>query len=375
MPAVLSMIFTANRNRIPCCFKIATHFPKVSHQAIFSAPTAVLLQSFALSLTQSPIFARKPLCRCYNGARFNLSMLPRRLIRNTERFSSSLCVPRFLLTNNTLSSLSLSLHQMKRWDCCTVTRHWLLCEQYRMYGTSVNKLTCELRIATFNVLAPCYKRLPSSQKRESDFPSLYRPRQASIISMLGEQRDLDIIALQEFWFHEDIQSMYMNALGPGYHAHFMQRPKGRDDGVAIFVRNHIQVINTQRLRFDDSGMRVALLLHLRLRSTEARSLLSIDQTNKPITKDPAIVPHLPCPATDGFVDFILANTHFSFPHSDEEHQARLQQSRVLSAHVDDFAREQNVGTTVLTGDFNGNVNSRSCSHLLRFVSCEVSTTD
>ena len=74
------------------------------------------------------------------------------------------------------------------------------------------------------------------------------------------------------------------------------------------------------------------------------------------------------PALDGgCMDFILANTHFTFPHSEQEHEHRLHQARVLASTVDDFAREQGVGTTILTGDFNGDVNSRSCAHLIRLL--------
>ncbi|EGD77702.1 hypothetical protein PTSG_08794 [Salpingoeca rosetta] len=241
----------------------------------------------------------------------------------------------------------------------------------RAHASKGPATSCELRIATFNVLAPCYKRLPSTQLRESDFPSLYRPRNAAILRMLREQRDLDVIALQEFWFHHDVQSMYMAALGSGYHVHCLQRPKGRDDGVVVFVRNHIQVVGTRRLHFDDSGMRVALLLHLRVRGSTPTPIApylirgthaeALDNTND---ADIAAVPHQPCPAGDGSVDLILANTHFSFPHTQQEHEARLQQARVLATSVQDFAREQGVGTSVLTGDFNGNVNSRSCAHLI-----------
>ena len=56
-------------------------------------------------------------------------------------------------------------------------------------------------MCTFNVLAPCYKRLSSENDRESSYESLWKQRHLSIINLL-KSLEINLICLQEFWLDE-----------------------------------------------------------------------------------------------------------------------------------------------------------------------------
>eukprot|EP00055_Hartaetosiga_balthica_P010810 m.47366 g.47366 ORF g.47366 m.47366 type:complete len:537 (-) comp7326_c0_seq1:22-1632(-) len=363
-----------------------------------------------------------------------------------------------------------------------------------------------LRIATFNILAPCYKRLPTYDRGsgeytsgtkstdplnaskgklmfEMDFPQLYKARNAAIIRLLDHYQPLDVIALQEYWFNDSIRSMYEPHFEKEYVCHALPRPRGREDGVAVFIHKSIRTLNVRRIMFDDGGMRVALLLHLqrdfavdkdatppscispfhatsptvdpsfvkdtsasfvigtdeyeqqpassglvnsvcerslflsddvvnmddgvglpdvslprpafidthpqdvveekgddeettdeevlRLRSllfgdydddAESSQTFAIETSSNPITR---ITHDKPASSSSSVrtLDFIFATTHFSFPHSNFERQARLEQAKKLAVELDKFAAEHGVQTTLISGDFNGDINSRACTLL------------
>ena len=98
-------------------------------------------------------------------------------------------------------------------------------------------------ICTFNVLAPCYKRLASENDRESSYKSMWRTRHLAIINLL-QSLQLHLICLQEFWLNEQsFIKLYESHLSSKYSSYYVQRTHGHDDGLAIFVdRNHFKFI-------------------------------------------------------------------------------------------------------------------------------------
>jgi mRNA deadenylase 3'-5' endonuclease subunit Ccr4 len=123
--------------------------------------------------------------------------------------------------------------------------------------------TNNLSICTFNVLAPCYKRLSSEYDRESAYESTWRSRHLSIINLL-QSLQIHLICLQEFWLNEpSFIQLYESHLSSKYSFFYVQRTGDLDDGLAIFVdRNHLKVIDKYALLLHDIGNRLGLLLNL-----------------------------------------------------------------------------------------------------------------
>ena len=62
-------------------------------------------------------------------------------------------------------------------------------------------MTSNLSVCTFNILAPCYKRLSPENDRESAYESIWRSRHLSIINLLQSLQP-HLICLQEFWLSD-----------------------------------------------------------------------------------------------------------------------------------------------------------------------------
>lgn len=174
------------------------------------------------------------------------------------------------------------------------------------------QLVDEIKLVSFNILAPCYKRL-SPTLMESDQEDMYMSRNRAIIQDLQE-KDPDIICLQEIWLsNEKLVDLYEDAFGHTYFARYLQRQSSgahnnnslnpssqkRKDGLAIFVKkNRFEIEDTKEILFQDGGDRVALLLRLRALA-------------------PFPLPHTypsPSPSLDRC--FVVVNTHLLFPHNE-----------------------------------------------------------
>jgi exonuclease III len=103
----------------------------------------------------------------------------------------------------------------------------------------------KLRFVTWNILAPCYNRTQGSL--EKNYPLRYVPRLSSIFATL-QQMQADVICLQEFWFRQEIVSLAAQQL-PQYRAIFHRRSGGKEDGLAVYVRDGIEILDTRFLTF------------------------------------------------------------------------------------------------------------------------------
>lgn len=98
-----------------------------------------------------------------------------------------------------------------------------------------------LVITTFNMLAPCYKRLHDPEgrelrERECDRPSLWKTRLNQTLSHLLSLSPLpDILLLQELWFDPTFLAQVKDALSPHYHFFLARHPSPKWDGVATLV--------------------------------------------------------------------------------------------------------------------------------------------
>jgi mRNA deadenylase 3'-5' endonuclease subunit Ccr4 len=192
-----------------------------------------------------------------------------------------------------------------------------------MSSNSFGVTTNNLSVCTFNILAPCYKRLSSEYDRESSYESVWRLRHLSIINLL-QSLQIHLICLQEFWLtDQSFIDLYESHLSSKYSFHYVQRTHGLDDGLAIFVdRNHIKVVDKLDLLLHDIGNRVGLLLNLEY---NGKCLL-------------------------------LINIHLTFPHNSYDRQLRLTQIKKFLSLINEYQIKNNLlnkCSIIFCGDFNG----------------------
>ena len=159
--------------------------------------------------------------------------------------------------------LTRPLSALHKWTRTNRLVHWGLArtqpQNLRMMGTtngdgSSNEIEVEIKIVTFNILAPCYNSgileklgtvvgKEGKEKRimESESVDMYLGRNEKIIDkLLGE--NADIICLQEFWgSSEPLQELYTRRLceEAGYSKKVLRRTshwRQREDGLACFVK-------------------------------------------------------------------------------------------------------------------------------------------
>lgn len=177
-------------------------------------------------------------------------------------------------------------------------------------------------ILTFNILAPCYKRLQSEADRESSYDNVWMERNKKIIDLV-ERLDLNLICLQEFWVkNRSFVQLYESRLSAKYSCYYVRRTSGIDDGLAIFVdRSRFEFVNKVDLILNDIGNRVGLLVHLKMRAH-----------------------HL-----------IVVNVHLTFPHHSFDIELRLQQIKSFLDLIDKYLSSNEITSdcsVILCGDFN-----------------------
>lgn len=177
-------------------------------------------------------------------------------------------------------------------------------------------------MCTFNLLAPCYKRLSSEFDRESAYDTLWQTRHLSIIQLL-QSLDIDLICLQEFWLTNPIfAQLYRSNLSDKYTFHTLQRTGALDDGLAILVdATRFRVVNKCEWKLNDVGHRIGLLLHLKF----------------------------------GEQDILLVNLHLTFPHYRFERRLRLKQIKKFLDLLAEYRTANDLRdrcSVLICGDFN-----------------------
>ena len=206
----------------------------------------------------------------------------------------------------------------------------------------------ELKVVSFNILAPCYKRLKDgSGLMEAEHKDMYLERNQAICQQLLDTK-ADVICLQEFWCGSpETRKLYKDLLcgpkGGGYTLKELRRTshwRQRDDGLACLVRDDRLVIqDTRHILFHDCGDRVAQMLLLALRPPKGS------------------------PKNTPSQQFIVVNTHLLFPHNEYSTKIRLREMAKILGFVD-FYRVRELCSTIcgrsdvrlpviIAGDFNG----------------------
>lgn len=226
-----------------------------------------------------------------------------------------------------------------------------------------------IRLVTFNVLAPCYKRLANRDEttgrklREAYAVESWSPRAKETLSFFQQEffglnghsdtsevrhESASIIALQEFWQDADYLALFASEFSNlGYTMAHKTRSGGKTDAVALLVKDSMfEVLDTHESQLITGGDRVAILMFLRHKGTGEY--------------------------------FLIANTHLSFPHTAFDRMLQVQQITSLTQTIESLEnkytsniKDKSTLTTIVTGDFNAEPRSQVCKHMKTsgYVSC------
>jgi hypothetical protein len=160
-----------------------------------------------------------------------------------------------------------------------------------------------MKLVSFNILAPCYKKMKSTNDShtvmESEYEDVYMDRNRAICDELLKT-EADVICLQEYWAESPkIRQLYWETFcgpkGAGYTIRELRRTshwRTRHDGLAVLVKESRVVLQDSRdILFHDCGDRVAQMLLL------------------------AVRPPPNAPPTFPLQQFLCVNTHLLFPHN------------------------------------------------------------
>lgn len=196
-------------------------------------------------------------------------------------------------------------------------------------STKATRQASELRVVTWNLLAPVYARGLEQDE--------WRSRLESQQSLLSSLHDVDVIALQEFWLNEEaVESWHNWARQRDYTLFILARTRDKQDGCATMVKNRLVVDGRESggggggedafgLHYDDWGNRVALFV----------------------------------PLKDGVVS---CNTHWTFAHNNSwDPVMRIHQARKISNFVrNTYGSSRRV---FLAGDLNGGLDDPAIEQL------------
>ncbi|CAM9169928.1 unnamed protein product [Ectocarpus sp. 4 AP-2014] len=222
----------------------------------------------------------------------------------------------------------------------------------------------EFRLTTFNLLAPCYKRMHSEVStpvggvgtgllanrakgqrtaRESEFDGVWRERALETVDFIcRHMSSSDIICLQEFWLDPAYHAIFQSALEKDYEFYTVKRTGLKSDGVAVLLRRgKFDVLSQLGLSLSSIGNRVALIMHLRESGAGGGEVGE---------------------------DMILVNTHLAFPHNALDRVNQMSQIRAVTDTVEGVMVEAGLPTMtprVVVGDLNVEETDPVCGHLGR----------
>jgi len=195
---------------------------------------------------------------------------------------------------------------------------------------SSEEASTTMRLLSFNVLCPEYKRASTGDGRESDdFPRAMARTKALIELVLAA--DVDVACVQEFWHaSREVSRAWVDALSAaGYATRITKRTNGRCDGLLTAVKTStFEVLDVRDVLFNDCGDRVACVSRVRRRGLEA----------------------------------LVVNTHLLFPHNANSSLIRLREVFKILEYVKSMMEEPEMAgrkvPVIITGDFNGSNRGR-----------------
>lgn len=182
----------------------------------------------------------------------------------------------------------------------------------------------ELRIASWNLLAPCYHRTGAvSSEVRTEY---WRSRLETQLLVVLNAACPDMLCLQEVWFSPTALGILEQVAGQqGYQMATMRRVDGKQDGVAVLVRtSRLEIVSSEEQVLCSIGQRVALWLFVKPRWTGET--------------------------------IMLGTTHFTFPHDEHDNQLRLKQATAAEVECRALAKKHRLDPQstplILAGDLN-----------------------
>jgi len=206
-----------------------------------------------------------------------------------------------------------------------------------MINSEKNMNENELRLISFNILAPCYNKITlttpittldtsnnndqmiTNKRFESDSIEKYLKRNNRICDELI-LRNADLVCVQEYWTQcGALKELFETRLSNKYQIKELQRTshwRDRDDGLAVFVnKERLLLLDSKDILFHDCGDRVAQLLLLGIKSRSIDSVNEIDHKYK---------------------YFICVNTHLLFPHNEYSTKIRVREMTKILDFVEAY---------------------------------------
>jgi hypothetical protein len=248
-------------------------------------------------------------------------------------------------TPSSLSSSSLSASALSSSSSNNTVHHSIPYKslEWKKSGAIDHDVVGDFRITSWNLLAPCYKRMSTRditsgrRMRESHLQSKWSTRAQNTLAFLREEiyPTSAIIALQEFWLDDTYVNIFTEDFKrQGFDLRILQRTGLKDDAVALVIKNDVfEIKGSENVSLCTQGDRVALLLWLCHRKTGKNVL--------------------------------IANTHLSFPHNVFDRMNQMRQMQTLTEVIDRYAKNNVIGlcTRIIVGDFNVEAESPVCNHL------------
>lgn len=201
-----------------------------------------------------------------------------------------------------------------------------------------------VQLATFNMLAPCYKvvKYKDHTFKESEDSSLWQLRADNCLSFLEKELlgKANIIGLQELWLNDKYLKQFRSVFAKhNYKMYIHQR--NDHDAAAILVDKKFEVCSVEYVTLCNFSHRVALFARLK---------------------------HI-----DSGYECLFANTHLTFPHSPVHRRTQLVQIRTLTGIMERFVFDNKLQhlPQFIVGDFNVEWSSLVFEHLnsLGYMSC------
>jgi endonuclease/exonuclease/phosphatase family metal-dependent hydrolase len=215
--------------------------------------------------------------------------------------------------------------------------------RWNKHHMNYDKLS-SFKVATFNLLAPCFKRMETIDPmtglmhREDIYHQLWTDREAKTLEFFQKHiiTNTSVIALQEYWLDQRYARVFEAWLVQnGFKLEQLARTGEQRDAVALAVKtSDFEIVARDDISLCSQSDRVALLL-----------LLLHKQTRKYI---------------------LCASTHLSFPHSIFDQLNQVTQMRTLIDRMRAFAGTRGLESfysSIIMGDFNVEADSSVCDHL------------
>ncbi len=224
-----------------------------------------------------------------------------------------------------------------------------------------------LKVATWNIWAPCYNRRSLGGELEALRRDAWVPRAQKICRTL-EETQFDIACLQEYWFNPEMREIFESTFKGTHHLHYLQR-KDRHDGLLTIIRK----ADPHSVTFDmEPGMQMGDDIaddawgagQVRMPGP-GRPPLDVALI-KPIYMPPSgcrvallmVLQVLGCP-------FILINTHLQYPGKISDAGLRFRQVRTILKEARAVIEQRRLAhvPVLFCGDMNGRDNDTALKQL------------